>query len=69
MKIWQKNLKKFLTSGTNCTSSRFSAAPETLAVLLFRELEHAKHTLAVTFPDSKLEEKTISALEKLIEST
>ena len=69
MKIWQKNLKKFLTPGINYSCSRFSAAPETLALLLLRELEHAEHTLAVTFPDGKLEEKTISALEKLMEST
>ena len=69
MKIWQKNLKKFLTAGNNSGSSRFSVAPETLALLILRELEHASKTLAVTFPDTKLEEKTIYTLEKLLESS
>ena len=69
MKIWQKNLKNFLTGGTNYISSRFSAAPEALALLLLRVLEHAEFPLAVTFPDTKSVENTTAALEELMKAS
>ncbi len=66
IKIWQKNLKKYLASGEMCGKSAISVIPEALPLLLLRELEHSSSTLAVTLPDAKTVEKVHLALEQLM---
>ena len=66
MKFWQKNLKKYLETPVLSGYSLFSAAIELLPLLLLRQLQHSEQTLAVTFPDTRTMEKTVSALETLL---
>ena len=69
MKIWQKNLKKFLNRTDFCNKSCFSAAPELLPLLLLRQLHHSDTPLAVTFPDARSMEKSITILEELLKNS